>query len=101
MFKLLKVLNDILLTLASDHDKQKTKPSYNFIMKLACLMQHRGKYEAKIVMKVRVLHRYRYSDSPKRFSSSPNRCSGSPNRCSGSPNRGFKINQNFRRAKRP
>ena len=38
--------------------------------------------------------RYRYSDSPKRFSSSPNRCSGSPNR-------GFKINQNFRRAKRP
>jgi hypothetical protein len=53
------------------------------------------------VLGIKDQRRYRYSGSPKRFSSSPNRCSGSPNRCSGSPNRGFKINQNFRRAKRP
>jgi hypothetical protein len=62
----IKVLNHILLTLASDHDEQKTKPWIQYfslkinwlnqpIMKLAYLMQHRRKYEAKIVMKVRVL----------------------------------------------
>jgi hypothetical protein len=61
----IKVLNHVLLALASDHDKQKSKPNTNFllkinwlnqlIMKLVCLMQHRRRYEAKIVMKIRVL----------------------------------------------
>ena len=62
----IKVLNHILLTLASDHDYLKTKPWIQYfslkinllnqpIMKLACLVQHRRKNETKIVMKVRVL----------------------------------------------
>jgi hypothetical protein len=52
-------------SLLSDHDEQKTKPSHTIfrkkinwlnqlIIKLACLMQHRRKNEAKIVMKVQV-----------------------------------------------
>jgi hypothetical protein len=47
-------------------DEQKTKPSHTIflkkinwlnqlIIKLACLMQHRQKYKAKVVMKVWVL----------------------------------------------
>ena len=62
----IKVLNHILLTLASDHDKQKIKNLYTkfFIKnkpdeltyhKAGLLMQYPRKYQAKKVMKFRVL----------------------------------------------
>ena len=62
----IKVLNHVLLMLASDLDKQKSKTfKQNFslkmnrlnslIIKLVCFMQHRRKYQAKKVMKFQVL----------------------------------------------
>jgi hypothetical protein len=58
-----KVFNHILLTLASNHDEQKNKTFLQnsslkinqlnqLIMKLACPMQHHGKYQSKILMMV-------------------------------------------------
>ena len=70
------------------------KDNFHLSQKGVSMLASNMKNALHTVLGIKNQHRYRYSDSPKRFSSSPNRCSGSPNR-------GFKINQNFRRAKRP